>query len=52
MGLGEHIKQTFFCLDRLIEGMARVGQSTNKKDIKIGLLSRLYSQHNAEVRLF
>ena len=51
MELGEHPRQFFLRVDRLVKEMKRVGRPTIEKDIDILLLSALSSQYNAGVRM-
>ena len=51
MELGEHPRQVFLRVDRLVKGMERVGRPTLEKDIDIVLLTGLSSQYDAEVRM-
>ena len=50
MELGEHPRQFFLRVDRLVKETERVGRPTIEKDIDIVLLSGLSSQYDAEVR--
>ena len=49
--LGEHPRQFFLRVDRLVKEMERVGQPTLEKDIDIVLLIGLPSQYDAEVQM-
>ncbi|CAN0408376.1 unnamed protein product, partial [Ascophyllum nodosum] len=51
MELGEHPRQFFLRVDRLVKEMERVGRPTLEKDIDIVLLTGLSSQYDAEVRM-
>ena len=51
MELGEHPRQFFLRVDRLIKEIERVGRPTLEKDIDIVLLTGLSSQYDAEVRM-
>ena len=51
MELGEHPRQFFLRVSRLVKGMERVGRPTLEKDIDIVLLTGLSSQYDAEVRM-
>ena len=51
MELGEHPRQFFLRVDRLVKEMERVGRPTIEKDINIVLLSGLSSQYDEEVRM-
>ena len=50
MELGEHPRQFFLRVGRLVKEMERAGRPTLEKDIDIGLLTGLSSQYDAEVR--
>ena len=51
MDPGEHPRQFFLRVDRLVKEMERVGRPTLEKDIDIILLTGLSSQYDAEVRM-
>ena len=51
MEFGEHPRQFFLRVDRLVKEMERVGLPTLEKDIDIVLLTGLSSQYDAEVRM-
>ena len=51
MELGEHPRQFFLRVDRLVKEMEWVGRPTVEKDIDIVVLTELYSQYDAGVRM-
>ena len=51
MELGEHPRQFFLRVDRLVKEMERVGRPTLEKDIDLVLRTGLSSQYDAEVRM-
>ena len=51
MELGEHPRQFFLRVDRLVNEMERVGRPSLEKDIDIVLLIGLSNQYDAEVRM-
>ena len=51
MEVGEHPRQFFLRVERLVKEMERVGRPTLRKDIDIVLLTELSSQYDAEVRM-
>ena len=51
MELGEHPRQFFLRVDRLVKEMEWVGRPTVEKDTDIAVLTGLYSQYDAEVRM-
>ena len=51
MELGEHPRQFFLRVGRLVKGTERVGRPTLEKDIDIVLMTGLSSQYDAEVRM-
>ena len=51
MELGEHPRQFFLRVDRLVNEMRRVGRPSLEKDIDIVLLIGLSNQYDAEVRM-
>ena len=51
MKLGEHPRQFFLRVDHLVKEMERVGRPTLEKDINTVLLTGLFSQYDAEVRM-
>ena len=48
---GEHLKQFFLRVDRLVKEIERVGRPTIEKDTDIVLLRGLSSQYNADFRM-